>query len=161
MNNGAASPSDLARELPEPLSVVSYHMRCLLRLHCIELVDTQQVRGALEHFYRPLIRPQLSADDWSNLPPEVRTSLSGQAFDEAVALASAALVAGTFDSRTDRHLSCVELELDDEAWADVNGQLDEVVEHAMQLQTASLGRSDSGHRVRSGLVLAHFERSAG
>jgi DNA-binding transcriptional ArsR family regulator len=50
------SPKDLARELGAPLSVVSYHVQELARLDLIELVRTQQRRGAVQHWYRSKMR---------------------------------------------------------------------------------------------------------
>jgi DNA-binding transcriptional ArsR family regulator len=47
-----ASPKDLAIELEEPLGNVSYHVRELLNLNCITLVDTAPRRGAIEHYYK-------------------------------------------------------------------------------------------------------------
>ncbi len=47
-----ASPKDLAIELEEPLGNVSYHVRELLSLNCIVLVDTAPRRGAIEHYYK-------------------------------------------------------------------------------------------------------------
>jgi hypothetical protein len=46
-----ASPSELPDALGEPLGNVSYHVRILRELDCIELVRTEPRRGALEHFY--------------------------------------------------------------------------------------------------------------
>ena len=56
-NERVASPSDLAAELGEPIGNVSYHTRILARLGCVELVRTKQVRGAIEHYYRAVVRP--------------------------------------------------------------------------------------------------------
>ena len=47
-----ASPSELAKELGEPLGNVAYHVKILEETGAIELVRTAPVRGALEHFYR-------------------------------------------------------------------------------------------------------------
>lgn len=46
------SPRRLAQVLHEPLSNVSYHVR-VLAADCgvIELVDTKEVRGSMQHFY--------------------------------------------------------------------------------------------------------------
>ena len=67
-NERVASPSDLAAELGEPIGNVSYHTRILARLGCVELVKTKQVRGAVEHYYRAVVRPVFSDDDWAELP---------------------------------------------------------------------------------------------
>lgn len=47
------SPRELADLEKESLSLVSYHVRELVRLGALELVDTKQVRGSLQHFYLP------------------------------------------------------------------------------------------------------------
>jgi hypothetical protein len=46
------SPKDLSLELQGPLSTVNYHVTELRRSKLVEGVDEQQVRGAIEHFYR-------------------------------------------------------------------------------------------------------------
>jgi DNA-binding transcriptional ArsR family regulator len=52
LNTRVASPSELAKELHEPLGNVAYHVKILEENDAIELVRTAPVRGALEHFYR-------------------------------------------------------------------------------------------------------------
>ena len=80
-NERVASPSDLAAELGEPIGNVSYHTRILARLGCVELVKTKQVRGAVEHYYRAVVRPVFSDDDWAELPLSIRKSLAGSGAD--------------------------------------------------------------------------------
>ena len=46
------SPKDLSLELQAPLSTVNYHVTELRRSNIVKVVDEQQVRGAIEHFYR-------------------------------------------------------------------------------------------------------------
>lgn len=48
------SPKDLSLELQSPLSTVNYHVTELRRSNLVKVVDEQQVRGAIEHFYRPI-----------------------------------------------------------------------------------------------------------
>jgi DNA-binding transcriptional ArsR family regulator len=47
----AVSPRELSRQLHEPLSNVSYHVRVLVDCAAVTLVDTQPVRGSMQHFY--------------------------------------------------------------------------------------------------------------
>ena len=54
---GIRSPNELSRELGDPLGNVSYHVRILRELDCVELVRTEQRRGALEHYYRATAQP--------------------------------------------------------------------------------------------------------
>ena len=46
------SPKDLSLELQAPLSTVNYHVTELRRSGLVEIVGEEQVRGAIEHFYR-------------------------------------------------------------------------------------------------------------
>lgn len=48
----SSSPNEMAKKLREPLTNTSYHVRMLHDLGCIELVDTEPRRGAIEHYYR-------------------------------------------------------------------------------------------------------------
>ncbi len=50
------SPKDLSVELQAPLSTVNYHVIELARSGLVELRGERQVRGAIEHFYRPVVR---------------------------------------------------------------------------------------------------------
>jgi DNA-binding transcriptional ArsR family regulator len=49
------SPRRLAQELHVPLSNVSYHVRVLADCGAVELVDTEPVRGSMQHFYAPTV----------------------------------------------------------------------------------------------------------
>lgn len=46
------SPVQVAKRLDVDVSHLAYHIRVLRKLGLIELVETRQRRGALEHFYR-------------------------------------------------------------------------------------------------------------
>ena len=56
-NGRTLSPKDLSLELQAPLSTVNYHVTELRKSGLVEIVDEQQVRGAIEHFYRATGRP--------------------------------------------------------------------------------------------------------
>src|SRR5258705_7954464 len=49
---GPASPKQIAERLDADLRSVAYHVRVLVRLGCVELVETQKRRGAVEHIYK-------------------------------------------------------------------------------------------------------------
>ncbi len=53
---GERSPRDLAEELDEKLSALSYHVRVLAECKAIKLRRTRQRRGSTQHFYKPDIR---------------------------------------------------------------------------------------------------------
>ena len=113
---GIRSPNELSRELGDPLGNVSYHVRILRELDCVELVRTEQRRGALEHYYRATAEPWLDDEQWARLPAAFRRKTLGRTLSEILEGASAASRETGFDHpevKVDR----IELELDDEAWA--------------------------------------------
>src|SRR5690242_16559541 len=69
LGDRTASPAEMARELNEELSNVSYHVKQLVAFECAELVKTRPVRGALEHFYRATERHLIDTDEWENINP--------------------------------------------------------------------------------------------
>jgi DNA-binding transcriptional ArsR family regulator len=70
-----ASPAEMARELDEELSNVSYHTKQLVEFECAELVSTRPVRGALEHFYRATERHLIHTEEFEDLDPVVAEDL--------------------------------------------------------------------------------------
>ena len=63
--HGPASPSEMAVEFDEELSNISYHTKQLFdpdnrkrQPSFLELVDTEQVRGALKHIYKLRAKPK-------------------------------------------------------------------------------------------------------
>lgn len=160
LNEGVASPKELAEQVGESLSLVSYHIRILRELGCIELVETAHRRGAIEHFYRPLTRPWFGDEDWATLPKSARESLSGLWLGDAVANASASIESGTMEQRPERHLSWTELDLDEAGWKEINGMLAGVLDRALELQAKTVsGRAERGAGIKTGLILGHFERA--
>lgn len=161
LNERVASPNELARELGEPLGNVSYHVKALLELGCIELVDTAQRRGAIEHYYRALTRARLDESAFKKLPASIRGELSGETMEQGIADVAKAFKAGTFDARADRHASFTQLVLDERAWGELTKQLDALVERAGQLAAESAKRladdRSGGEQVSASLLAALYE----
>jgi DNA-binding transcriptional ArsR family regulator len=109
-----SSPAEMARELDEDLSNVSYHTKQLVELNCAELVSTRPVRGALEHFYRATERSLIDREDWEELDPMMAESLTHEMMqkllDDFVTSARASIVG----SDADFHLGRTPLVLDQE-----------------------------------------------
>lgn len=51
LGDGRASPNQFSNAQDKSLGTVSYQFKVLEKLGCLELVDTAQKRGALEHIY--------------------------------------------------------------------------------------------------------------
>jgi DNA-binding transcriptional ArsR family regulator len=109
-----SSPAEMARELDEDLSNVSYHTKQLVELECAELVSTRPVRGALEHFYRATERSLIDRAEWDELNPIMGESLIHEMMqkllDDFVISARASVVG----SDSDFHLGRTPLVLDQE-----------------------------------------------
>ncbi len=93
-----ASPKEIAEELNEGLSQVSYHV-CVLR-ECRLIVLDHKIprRGAVEHFYRAAVPTLIPPDAWDNLSPAMRKTISIGILQEFFEDASASIEAGVFDS---------------------------------------------------------------
>jgi hypothetical protein len=141
LNEGVASPNELAKKLDEPLTNVSYHVRMLHDLGCIELVETEPRRGALEHYYRAVVRPFFGDRDWKRLPKNARGSISDAVLQLVWEDAAEAIKGGLFDEREDRHLSRSVLSVDERGWDDLHELLAETLDRAMQIQADSASRA--------------------
>jgi DNA-binding transcriptional ArsR family regulator len=135
LNERMASPNELAKELDEGLSQVSYHVKVLKDYKVITLVKTEPRRGAVEHYYRATSRAYLTDRDWHELPESVRVGMSADLFQAVIDDAVAAMEGETFDDREDRHLSWTPLMLDEQAWGTLQKLLDDTLKQVLKLNT--------------------------
>ena len=140
LDERVASPNEIAEMIEERLPNVSYHVRALLDLGCIELVDTAQRRGAIEHYYRAIVRPFFSDSDWKRLPRSGRQAISDAALQIIWEDVSEALKAGTFENRADRHLSHNDVVLDEEGWKAVAKLLNGMIAEVEKIASGSAAR---------------------
>jgi DNA-binding transcriptional ArsR family regulator len=160
--HGVRSPNELSRELGDPLGNVSYHVRILRELDCVELVRTEQRRGALEHYYRATAEPWLDDEQWARLPAAFRRKTLGRTLSEILEGASAASRETGFD-HPEVMVDRVELQLDDEAWSEVVKLLNDTHDTALKIQSESRRRQEErgtngGESIRTELGLLHFRR---
>ncbi len=138
-----ASPRQLSDLLEHDLSNVSYHVRTLVELGLVELVREESVRGAVAHFYKAVERPLLSNAEWEALSPEVRKAISAYGWDILIKDASEAIEQGTFDSRSDRHLTRTTLLLDSEGFNRLSKMMDGLLEAILSEQAAAAERMNA------------------
>lgn len=130
-----ASPKEIAADVGEPVvSTVAYHVRELEKRGLIELVRTEQRRGATEHFYKAVVRPMLDTGKWPKAKREKASALAMQLFLQDVA---GAMEAGTFDEYRERHLSRAPLTLDRQGFLDLAAAQDDLLERALEIQAES------------------------
>jgi DNA-binding transcriptional ArsR family regulator len=156
-----ASPKELAAMLDENLSYVSYHIRQLLKYHCIEEVRTEQRRGALEHFYRSTTWPFVSDVEAAKQSRETREEISTRVLQVMFSEAAGALESGSFDSRVDRHLSWMPMPLGEEGVRESLDLMLETLERLQQIAEADAERRDGSGEETEEFIFAMmgFERS--
>jgi DNA-binding transcriptional ArsR family regulator len=161
VERGSASPKQIAGALEEPLGNVSYHVKMLREFDCVELVDTRQRRGAIEHFYRATSRAWLDDDQWARLPVAVRRQTVGRTLSELFEHAVAASESGGFD-HPEIHVSRTYLEVDELGWSELAQLLGETLEATMRISAESAARraelGSAEAPIRSELGIIHFRR---
>jgi DNA-binding transcriptional ArsR family regulator len=159
LNERVASPNEIAEMIGERLPNVSYHVRTLVDLECIELVRTAQRRGAIEHYYKAVRRPFFSARDWRRLPRSGRQAIAEAWLQLVWDDVARAIEAGTFDARPDIQLNRSPLVVDEEGWRELREAVGRVVKDAERISKESTkrlaGSGDEG--IPTSLVIMHFE----
>jgi len=140
LNARVASPSEIAEELEVEVSNVSYHIKRLLALECIELVNTRASRGAIEHFYKGVAPKYLTTSFWEKLRPAVRDSISMTGLRVIFGAIRDSVNAGIFDRRKDRHLAVVTYQLDEQGWREIGKLYDEALDRTMDIAVEAAGR---------------------
>ena len=159
LNQKVSSPSELAEELDEPLGNVSYHMRFLADLKMVKLVRTEPRRGAVEHYYQALEPPQLSGDDWAQLPASVRRTLSDGVLGQIAKDLTNAAKKGGFD-RANMHVSRSAMVLDQEGWDELSSLLTDLQQRVRAIQdqsTKRLRRAGDDEGIPTALAMIQFE----
>jgi hypothetical protein len=130
LNEGPRSPSQFVEEglIPkehfttyqQALSLASYHFRELEKEGCLEVVESIPRRGAVEHVYRGMSPKVFFSDaEFEAMPLAARRKLSRISLQGLIARADRAISTKTFDSRPDRHLTWVPMQLDERGWEEV------------------------------------------
>ena len=107
------------KDKQQALSFVSYHFRALEKAGCIELFEIHQRRGASEHVYRGRSRVFFSDKEFERMSLDERHELSRTSVQGLIARVDGAIASGTFDSRTDRHLCWLAMEVDARGWKEL------------------------------------------
>ena len=163
LNERVASPKELSRELGFPVGNVSYHVKTLEKLGCIEQVKTAQRRGAVEHYYRGITRSFFNDTNWAQLSPDAKNGISVAALKMINDAAKAALLAETLDSHPDRHLSCTPVVIDEQGWGDIVALLEGTLNRVIEIQAQSAGRlaEEETRGLRATVSILSFESPFG
>lgn len=135
-----ASPAEIARELGRDVGTVGYHVRTLADAGLVEEVSNRQVRGAVEHYYRAVVRPHLSSDEEAELDTAERKVFAETTLSLFAANASHALETGTLTERTNHYLTRAPIRVDEQGWRDLHDAYDELFERVYAIQEESADR---------------------
>jgi DNA-binding transcriptional ArsR family regulator len=161
LNERIASPKEISRELGQSVGHVSYHINVLKECDCVELVDTAQRRGAMEHYYRATDSAFLDDSEWATLPASIRPGLSAGVLQTIVDDAAAAMTSGTFAKRTDVHLSWTPMILDEDGWGELRDELMATLEKVLEIQSVSAERlaKEDASGIPVSVAMMSFEAS--
>jgi DNA-binding transcriptional ArsR family regulator len=162
LNEGEASPAQLARRFGEPVNLVAYHMGILAKAGGVEMVRTEPRRGSTEHYYRATMRPYFADREWARLPTETRRALQAVETKRIVNDIRAA-AAGTGLDHPKAHVSWSPLELDREGYDEVATLLSGVLDQLNDIQARASVRqaekgSKNGKKLSTEVAILHFER---
>ncbi len=144
----AASPKEVADSLRLKVPTASHHVKKLERMGLIELVEEKEVRGAVQHIYRAVVRPIVSDEEWEKLGLEERQRYSIWIVQMILVDAARSFEAGLFDARTNNHLSRTPLVVDEQGVDEIaeiqNQALNDIIEVAASSADRMVGSSEVG-----------------
>jgi hypothetical protein len=141
-----ASPREIATEIGEPLNNVTYHVNQLLKLGCIQLVETSPAGGGrvVEHFYRATRHTYFDNDAWDELDGKAKIGVLNtimRIISEDIAVA---MGQGSFYSRDDIHISRSPMKLDEEGWNEVAELLNQTTKEMIEIEDRVAARCADG-----------------
>jgi DNA-binding transcriptional ArsR family regulator len=69
---GPVSSAQMAKEFGCDVTHVSYHVKQLEKAGAVEEVGSRPVRGAVEHFWRSVRRPEISKEEAAEMDPDAK-----------------------------------------------------------------------------------------
>ncbi|HEX2096483.1 MAG TPA: hypothetical protein VHF50_03860 [Solirubrobacterales bacterium] len=153
------SARQLGHVLDEDPQEVLAHLVDLWEDGCIELAPGVQPEDSLDRRYR-VLSSYFEDSDWATLSKADREALSATALQVIFTESMLALKTGSFDARTDRHLSWKRLRLDDAGWRELASVLRRTVSEVEAVHDRSRGRlvSSGEAGVEAIVALVSFER---
>lgn len=145
------SPSEVAKLLDKPVATVSFHMTELRKDGAIELVKTEQRRGAIEHYYKATKPPEIDADEWKALPKSSRRKIAALGLQLIVADSLASLRHGKLENDDDMYLVWMPMRLNEKGRDKVTDLQAEMLERMVAINErygiADGDEEDAGMRV--------------
>jgi transposase-like protein len=161
LNEGTASPNEIAKLIDEGVSKVGHHIKELVDSGCIEFVGTAQRRGATEHFYRAVERPFVSDEEARELPPETKREFAALILQAVMAEGLSSLAAGKMDADNDIWMGWRSLQIDDQGRREVAREQAESYARIEEIEARSAARLLESEEEGQSTIVATmaFERS--
>jgi DNA-binding transcriptional ArsR family regulator len=153
LENRVMTPKQLAAELGLRLENVSYHVRILRDFGFIKLERKKQVRGAVEHHYRAVARPRITAKAWSGMPDVVKHAMTGASLNQLIELVGAAAEEGGF-ARPESYLSRRPVVVDEQGFAELSDAITELFDRVTDIEREAAKRVRSGAEETPAIVAA-------
>jgi len=134
---GPASPRQLAEAIDEPLNNVTYHVKQLRDLGCIELDRVERRAGGrvLERFYRASQRAYFDDDAWEVLSNQERLGVLWSIVRLMSKDITDAMTAGTFfGDDYDIHLTRSPMSVDNEGWEEIAALLNRSTKEIFEIE---------------------------
>jgi DNA-binding transcriptional ArsR family regulator len=141
----AGSPKEIAAILDISIPKASHHVKKLVRLRMVELIEEREVGGTIQHIYRAIVRPIVSTEEWAKLGIPERQRYSVWIVRMLLADAAVSFNAGVFDVHSNRHLSRTPMVVDEEGLDEVAEIQNKALNELIKAEATSAGR-----RVQSG-----------
>jgi AcrR family transcriptional regulator len=136
----AASATELAEELGEPLAKVRDELLELQRSGMVEFLDGDGGGEKAEAVYRAMGIGPTFESEWSQLSQAERETISAEIRRQISADIRRAVEGHTFDARTDRHLIRIPLLVDERGWRELTDVHIAAMEETLAIQAKSSER---------------------
>ncbi|HTT93243.1 MAG TPA: winged helix-turn-helix domain-containing protein [Solirubrobacterales bacterium] len=140
LNDRTASPVEIAQEIGKDVGHVGYHVRKLLQLGLIELVDERPVRGAVEHFYRAVERAVVSEEEFAALSIPERESFTRYIMQRLVADVARSMDQEIFAARPNAIIARTPMVVDEEGFQEMSELHTELFDRTLEIQARSAER---------------------
>jgi DNA-binding transcriptional ArsR family regulator len=144
---GPASPREMAEAIDEPLNNVTYHVKQLRDLGCIELDRVERRAGGrvLERFYRASQRAYFDDDAWEVLDDKERLGVLWSIVRLMSKDITTAMTAGTFFGEDyDIHLTRSPMTVDQEGWEEIAALLNRSTKELFEIDRRVEARHTEG-----------------
>lgn len=133
---GEATANHIADRLDESSRNVSYHLRVLEKLGCVEVASIDHAQGGrvIEKTYRAADRAYFDAEAWERLDRQGKQKVSISLMRVIAEDVHRAMSKGTFFEPDDNHISRSPMNVDRQGWDEVTTYLDDMLFGLFELQ---------------------------